>query len=226
MQDTGNEIFWAGHNNTSSMRVFSLAEGSGTYFWRDVSISSWPNNALSSITPDGQNWVAGAGGFPGNDIIGSTRVDNQLWFAWTASSNNNFQQPHVEIAVLDRNNSFNVLQRLQIWNNSYGFAYPSLATNACTREVGLSLEYGGPADFENHVVGFWGDFVVYVMTGSNVGTTRFGDYVTIRQQPRTATNRGNLFNAFGYGLVNPAPPRGASTDAHYELFGRPGDQCR
>jgi hypothetical protein len=226
MQDTGNEIFWAGHNNTSSMRVFSLAEGSGTYFWRDVAISSWPNSALSSITPDGQNWVAGSGGFPGNAIIGSTRVGNQLWFAWTAGNNNNFQQPHVEIAVLDRNNSFNVLQRLQIWNNSYGFAYPSLATNACTAEVGLSLEYGGPRDFENHVVGFWGDFVVYVMTGSNIGTTRFGDYVTIRQQPRTATNRGNLFNAFGYGLVNPAPPGGAATDAHYVLFGRPGDQCR
>jgi hypothetical protein len=222
-QDTGNEIFWAGHNTTSNMRVFSLAEGSGFYFWSDVSISSWPSGALSSITPDGVNWVAGSGGFPGNDIIGSTRVGNQLWFAWTAAGNGQFRQPHVEIAVLDRAAGYSVLQRVQIWNNAYGFAYPALATNACTHEVGLSLEYGGPSDFENHVVGLWGDFVVYVMTGSNVGTPRFGDYVTIRQQPRTPADRGNLFNAFGYGLkAGAATP----TDAHYVLFGRPGDQCR
>jgi len=222
MQDTGNEIFWAGHNSTSNMRVFSLAEGSGFYFWSDVSISSWPSGALSSITPDGRNWVAGSSGFPGNAIIGSTRVGNQLWFAWTAAGNGQFRQPHVEIAVLDRASGYGVLSRVQIWNDAYGFAYPALATNACTHEVGLSLEYGGPSDFENHVVGLWGDFVVYVMTGSTVGTTRFGDYVTIRQQPPTPMDRGNLFNAFGYGLVGGAA---TPTDAHYVLFGRPGDQC-
>lgn len=225
MQDTGDEIFWAGHNTSSSMRVFSLAEGSGTYFWRDVAISSWPNNALSSITPDGRNWVAGSGGFPGNAILGSTRVGRELWFAWTAGTNTRFQQPHVELAVLDRDNDFNVLQRLQIWNNSYGFAYPSLATNACTREVGLSLEYGGPSDFQNHVVGFWGDFVLYATTDSNVGTTRFGDYVTIRPRPATRRHPGNLFDAFGYGLDAPPPPAtGTRTDVHHVVFGRPS--CR
>ena len=35
-QDTGNEIFWAGHNNTSNIRIFSLMEGSNTYFWQDA----------------------------------------------------------------------------------------------------------------------------------------------------------------------------------------------
>lgn len=225
MQDTGDEIFWAGHNTTSSMRVFSLAEGSGTYFWRDVATASWPNNALSSLTPDGRNWVAGSGGFPGNAILGSTRVGNELWFAWTAGTNDRFQQPHIELAVLDRSAGFSVLQRSQIWNNSYGFAYPALATNACTREVGLSLGYGGPSDFQNHVVGFWGDFVLYVTTHSNVGTTRYGDYVTIRQRPRTRRHPGNLFDAFGYGLEAPPPPAtGAQADVHHVVFGRPA--CR
>jgi hypothetical protein len=225
MQDTGNEVFWAGHNTSSSMRVFSLAEGSGTYFWRDVEITSWPNSALSSLTPDGLNWVAGSGGFPGNAILGSTRVDNQLWFAWTAGTNAAFRQPHVELAVLDRSNDFQVLQRLQIWNSSYGFAYPSMATSACTGEVGLSLEYGGPRDFQNHVVGFWGDFVLYVTTDSNVGTARFGDYVTIRQRPATRRHPGNRFDAFGYGLdARPLPATGIRTDVHHVVFGRPS--CR
>lgn len=224
-QDTGDEIFWAGHNTTSSLRVFSLAEGSGTYFWRDVAIASWPNTALSSITPDGQNWVAGSAGFPGNSILGSTRVGDALWFAWTAGANARFEQPHVELAVLDRSENFRVLQRMQIWNNRYAFAYPALATNACTREVGLSLAVGGPSAFPNHVVGFWGDFVLYVTTAGDVGTTRFGDYVTIRQRPRTRHHPGNLFDAFGYGLLAPPPPATVPrADVHHVVFGRPS--CR
>jgi hypothetical protein len=227
MQNTLDEIFWAGHNSNSQMRVFSLQEGSNTYFWRDVGVFTWANNALSSTTPDGQNWLAGSGGFPGNAVIGSTRVGNQLWFAWNAGTDRNFQQPHVEMVTLDRNNNFNRLQQVQIWNNDYAFAYPSLATNACTGEVGLSFEYGGNGNYENHVVGFWGDFVAYITTGSDVGTTRFGDYVTIRQTPRTREDPGNLFNAYGYGLNRVAPPgAGTRTDVHYVVFGRPAAQCR
>lgn len=227
MQDTLDEIFWAGHNSNSQMRVFSLAEGSGTYFWRDVNISTWANNALSSTTPDNQNWLSQCGGgFPGNAVIGSTRVSNQLWFAWSAGTDSNFQQPHVEMVTLDRNNNFSKIQQVQIWNNSYAFGYPALATNVCTGEVGLSLEYGGNGNFENHVVGFWGDFIVYITTASNVGTCRFGDYVSIRQAPFTAANPGNRFTAFGYGLNSVPPPGiGIQTDIRYVLFGRPSSSC-
>ena len=126
-----------------------------------------------------------------------------------------------------RSNNFHKLQQVQIWNDDYAFAYPALATNACTQEVGLSFEYGGPNNYEDHVVGFWGDFVAYRTTGSNVGTCRFGDYVTIRQASRTHENPGNLFDAFGYGLKKVPPPgAGTDTDIHYVVFGRPAAQCR
>jgi hypothetical protein len=226
VQNTADEIFWAGHNNNRNIRVFSLAENSNSYFWRDIGISSWANNALSSTTPDGQNWLTGSGGFPGNAIIGGTRSGNQVWFAWNAGTDNNFQQPHIEMVTLNRSNNFSVIQQVQIWNNSYAFAYPAMATNACTGEVGLSFEYGGNGNYEDHVVGFWGDFVAYITTGSNVGTTRFGDYVTIRQTPATQDNPGNLFSAFGYGLNSvPLPGAGIRTDIHYVLFGRPASSC-
>jgi hypothetical protein len=235
MQDTGDEVFWAGHNNNSQMRVFSLAENSNRYFWRDVNISSWANNSpiTTSLTPDNRNWVNflfnpttqnPGGGFPANAVLGATRSGNQLWLAWSAGTNNFFQQPHVQMVTLDRANNFRVIQQVQIWNNSYGFAYPCLATDACSGEVGLSLEYGGNGNYENHVVGFWGDFVVYITTGSNVGTTRYGDYVTLRQHPPTAANPGNLFSAYGYGL-NSAPGGGTMVDVHYVLFGRPASVC-
>lgn len=226
VQNTLDEIFWAGHNTNSQMRVFSLAEGSNTYFWRDIGTSSWARVALSSTTPDGQNWLGGSNGFPGTSIIGGTRSGNQIWFAWNAGTDTNFQQPHVEMVTLDRANNFSRIQQVQIWNNSYAFAYPALTTNFCTGEIGLSLEWGGGGNYENHVVGLWGDFVVYITTASNVGTTRFGDYVTIRQEPFTEANPGNLFNAFGYGLRSAtAPATGTLTDIRHVVFGRPASSC-
>jgi hypothetical protein len=232
-QDTGDEIFWAGHNGNNKLRVFSLAEGSNTYFWRDIGISSWANNAPTSTTPDGVDWLAknfnGPGGnsFPRNGVIGATRSGNQLWFAWSAGTDSNFKQPHIEMVTLDRGNNFSKMQQVQIWNNDYAFAYPALATNACTGEVGLSFEFGGNGNYENHVVGFWGDFIAYITTGSNSGTDRFGDYVTIRQAPVTESNPGNLFTAFGFG-VNAVPPPGSGkqSDVRYVLFGRPASSCQ
>ncbi len=243
MQDTLNEIFWAGHNDNGfcalglpfglsvcGLRVFSLMEGSNTYFWQDIGIGSWPKTGLSSTTPDGQDWLTKLRDFPGNALLGATRAGNQLWFAWSAGTNGSFQQPHVEMVALniDNNNppNISVNQQVQIWNNSYAFAYPALATNACTSEVGLSLEYGGNGNFENHVVGFWGDFLVFTTATSNVGATRFGDYVTIRQQPASPDNPGNLFDALGYGLNSvPAPGSGTTTDLRYVVFGRSASAC-
>jgi hypothetical protein len=233
MQDTGNEAFWAGHNSTSQMRIFSLAEGSTTYFWRDVNIGSWSNTGLSSTSPDGIDFLTKLRNFPDNAVIGATRApgpsstsnelfSDGLWFAWSAGTDSNFAQPHIEMVTLDRSNNFAVAQQVQIWNSTYAYVYPALATNACTSEVGFSIEGGGDGNYENHLVGFWGDFVAYITTNSNIGTTRFGDYVTIRQDP-TPELHGAFFDAFGYGLDKPsAGQTGTQTDVRYVQFGRAG----
>lgn len=222
-QDTGNEVFWAGHNSTSQMRIFSLAEGSDTYYWRSRNIGSWSNTGLVSTTPDGKDWMTKLRDFPGNAVLGATRAplgdkSNGLWFAWSAGTDSNFPRPHVEMVTFDRSDNFKLLQQVQIWNSSYAFAYPALATNRCTGEVGFSLEGGGVGNYENNLVGFWGDFLAYITTASNVGTTRFGDYVTIRQDP--GPNYG-AFDALGYGLnTPPAGQSGTRTDVRYIVFGR------
>ena len=90
VQNTRDEIFWAGHNSNSEIRVFSLAENLNSYFWRDVGIFIWARAALSSTTPDGQNWLAGSGGFPGTAIIGGTRSGNRIWFALERSDGQQF----------------------------------------------------------------------------------------------------------------------------------------
>ena len=232
-QNTGDEIFWAGHNGNSTLTVYSLKEGSNTYFWRDTGISSWANNAPTSTTPDGLDWLAknfnGPGGnsFPYNGIIGAARSGNELWFGWSAGTDKNFKQAHIEIVTLDRSNNFSKTQQVQVWNNSYAFAYPAFSSNGCTGELGMSFEYGGNGNYENHVVGFWGDFVAYITTNSNAGTDRFGDYVSIRRAPITRSDPGNLFTAFGFGLNKQTPPKtGKTTDVRYVLFGRPNCKSR
>lgn len=231
-QNTGDEIFWAGHNGNSTLTVYSLKEGSNTYFWRDTGISSWANNAPTSTTPDGLDWLAknfnGPGGntFPRNGIIGAARSGNQLWFGWSAGTDKNFKQAHIEIITLDRSNNFSKIRQVQVWNNSYAFAYPAFSSNACTGELGMSFEYGGNGNYENHVVGFWGDFVAYITSNSDKGTDRFGDYVSIRRAPPSLKDPGNLFTAFGWGLNKQTPPpNGRKTDVRYVLFGRPASSC-
>jgi hypothetical protein len=233
MQNTGDEVFWAGHKDNSTLRVFSLPENSSTYSWRDITVSTWANNTPITVnTPDTQNWLNfmfnpttqnPSGGFPANAVLGATRVGNQLWFGWSAGTDSNFAQPHIEMVSLDRNNNFAVLQQVQVWNPNYAFAYPALSTNICTKEIGMSFEYGGGGNYENHVVGFWGDFVAYQTTESASGSTRFGDYVTIRQSEATQANAGNLFDAFGYGINVESGV--VVTDVHYVQFGRPSASC-
>lgn len=225
-QNTQDEIFWGGHNSNSNMRIFSWQEGSNTYFWRDIGVGSWPNNSanMTSISPDGQDWLTKLRQDDGTFfLIGATRVftgfrgkaqQNQIWFTWTAPSGNQFPQPHVQWVAFDRDNNFNLITQQQIWNSNYAFAYPALSSNS-NGEVGLSLEYGGGGNYENHVVGFWGDFVVYITTSSNTGVSRYGDYVTIR---RSSSNPAR-FDAFGYGMLTSGG--GAQSDTHYVVFGRP-----
>lgn len=219
-QNAEDEIFWAGHNSNSNMRIFSWQEASNTYFWRDVGIGSWPNNNtnMTSTAPDGQDWLTKLRGFPNNAVLGSTRVRtsagkqiNQIWFAWSAPSGNSFKQPHVQWVALNRANNFSLVTQKQIWNSGYAFTYPAIASNS-NGEVGLSLEYGGGGNYENHVAGFWGDFIVYTTTSSNKGFTRFGDYVSIRQD----ASHPDRFDVFGYG-IRATPTR---SDTHYVVFGR------
>lgn len=212
-QDTGDTIFWAGHNQNNALRVFNWVEGSNTYFWRDINIASYANNGLSAPNPDGTDPFLF--GFPGTSIIGATRSGNQVWFAWTAGTDNNFPQDHIEMVTLDNSNNFNVLQQVQIWNSGFAFGYPALATNRCTGEIGLSLMTGGGGNYANHAVGFWGDFLVYLTTNSTAGANRWGDYYSIRQ-----LGFAN-FSALGYGLSSPNGNQ--QTDTRYVEFGRSCD---
>lgn len=232
-QDTLDAAFWAGHKDTSHLRVFSWKETDDSYSWQDVPNPTYNKTGYSSKTPDGRDWLAW--GFPGDAVIGSTRVlgpkvvtgnapppeTYDLWFAWTAGPINKLPQPYIALVEVDQN--LNFVASGAIWG-SLAYAYPALATNLCTQEVGVSLAAGGNGYYQHHEVGFLDDSVLYATTvNSNVGADRWGDYVTIRQAPLTKLNPGNLFLAFGFGIgTSPRPqlPTGIATSVRYVVFGR------
>jgi hypothetical protein len=217
-QNTGDEVYWAGHNKNSQMRVFSMKEGSGQYFQRDIDINSWPNGTISSFAKDGStDWLQFLGtNFPGNAILGVTRRGNdEVWFAWTASAGSGFPRAHVQVVEINITN-YTVISQWQIWNNDFAFAYPSLCTNS-KNEVGISLAWGGNQNWGNNAVGILGDFIVWYPELSDTAITRWGDYDSVRRN----TPNSMMFDASGYAVFKQTPPAsGIRFDPYYIQFGR------
>lgn len=227
-QNTGDEVFWAGAGkpkDNGTLQVFSWAENSTSYFWRDVGLNyNWPNGTISSIAQDGTtDWLNKLDNFPKFGVTGATRHGNEVWFAWTASSGDgghggfSFPNPHVQVVKIDVKNSYKLLDHFPIWNNDHAFAYPCLATND-RGEVGVSLGWGGAKKFyANSAVGILGDFVVWYPELSDTATTRWGDYVTVRQ----ASPQTGMFAGFGYAILKDSTKTaGYRFDPFYILFGR------
>ena len=199
-QNTGDEVFWAGHVDNSTLRVFSWREDSTTYFWRSVDVANWPNGTRTSLGPNGNNWFAKV--FPNNAVIGATRQNDLIWLAWMASAGDggnggfNFPHPHVQVAKV-RIGTYELVEQMTIWNPDFAFGYPCFATNS-EGEVGVALGWGGGGSLHaNSAVGFMGDYVVWYRNGSTWTHTRWGDYVAVR---RSAPD-GRVFAGFGYVIV-------------------------
>jgi hypothetical protein len=232
-QAASGTMYWAGHSDNSTLRVFSWPEDSNQYSVRSVAVNTWPNCNYSSLTADGTtDWLSFQfNTFPGNAVLGSTFVPSGtsagVWFGWVAGRGvvntttgacgpNVFPQPHVQLARIDPQ-TFQLLEQPQIWNGNYAFSYPALTTNA-DNEVGISLLWGGNGMFDvTHAVGIWGDFEVWNSGASQGSTNRNGDYVAVR--PHAAAP--SFYAGFGYNRVNNTPPAtGLRVDPRYVLFGR------
>jgi hypothetical protein len=240
----GDENFWAAHVNNSTLRIYQSKGGDPNYSWRERNINNWPmttDNNIVSAAPDWADWLS-----EDHRIIGATRLNNQLWFAWTASSGDGggggfkFPHPHIQIAKFDLGQDFKLVEPpMQIWNPDHAFAYPCLITNS-DNEVGISLAWGGGGKFfGSHAVGILGDFVVWYgiastetslrqqqddagnnltnPDGSPMLFSRWGDYVHVRlAQPDT-----RYFSAFGYAVVDdPSATPAEKMQYLYVEFGR------
>jgi hypothetical protein len=207
-QNPGNEIFWVGHPTHSLLRIFSLKEGSNTYYWRDVPIQTYPFGDFTSLSPDGTDWLASL--FSGGQA--GTRVGDDLWFEWMGGRGGGFPQPQIQLVHI-RHADFSVIQQTQIWSAKQAFGFASFTTNDLGL-VGVSLAYGGGGTYGSPAVGILGQGLLYPTCISSKNLGRFGDYFTVRQ----AFPNSSLFSAMGY-CVN----QNSQYDPRYILFGRSGD---
>ncbi|NUR05725.1 MAG: hypothetical protein HOQ45_01785 [Nocardioidaceae bacterium] len=237
---SGDDSYFAGHINNSTMRIFHSRGGDPNYDWRDRNLANWPmttDNDIVSAAPDWKDWVS-----EDHRIIGATRRRNELWFAWSASTGDGggggfkFPHAHVQIAKFDLTQDYKLLEQTQVWNPDHAYCYPSLTTNA-DDEVGISLAWGGGGKYYgSHAVGILGDFVVWYGEASDEtslrqaqdddgnlltnpdGTplmySRWGDYVHVR----LAHPDRRFFSAFGYAVHK--DPAGERMQFLYVEFGR------
>lgn len=208
---------FAGHVNTSTLRVFTWDEGSSQVTARDVAVARWAGgNGYLSRTPDGGNWLARAD----PRLTGATRRGSEVWFAWGSNRGGANARPHpfVQIARL-RTSNFKVIDNINIWDPKSATCYAALATNSAS-EVGVSYMVGGGTRFPSHVVG--------ILTGTRKdaivaeGTrapddAQWGDYLTVRRH----FPKQRLFSASGFTLQGDDGAQDATP--RYVLFGRAGE---
>jgi hypothetical protein len=211
IQNPLDEIFWAGPNTNSGMRVFSWKEGSNAYFWRDIPVNSYSKNYYGTTSPDKTDWLANffyTG--PGGTRVVSLSGTDEIWLAWTAGHGGDFPNTHIELARI-RHSDFSVLDQTQIWNADVAFGFAALTTNS-SNAIGISLAFGGGKYFGSPAVGVLGDGVLYTPCLSNANAGRYGDYSTVR----AAFPNSSLYSAVGYCFIG-------KFDPHYLLFGRSAD---
>lgn len=216
-QHGGDRAMWAGHVDTAKVNVFALPDASTSYSSREVAIGNWPRKTYSSKGPTGTDWLDAP--WADDEISGTTRRDDELWLAWTATAGKSagggfdFPNAHVRVVAIDIN-TWKTVQELQVWNNDYAFGYPFLDSNSAG-EVGIIVGWGGKNNHANTAEGILGDFVVWFHNASDVTPDRFGDYITIR---RSGVD-GRQFAAFGYFAQTDATrPSGYLFNPYYSVI--------
>jgi len=244
-QHTANTVFWAGHLNDSTIRVFSWSEGfAAPDPPQDVQIWSGPKNegkneGISAIDPDGVDWLqyyrCGQNLLKGGEtnscgvntpaftpITGATRIKfpltDELVLAWTGGvySSSLGGFTRPHVEMV----VLNVNNNLQVLEgHALGFNDGAVALPAVLAndlgEIGISLEGQVDGQYQQHFVGILGT-QFYQSTHSDISSNRYGDFVTIRPS-------GCAFDAFGYGQYFAAGPELVFVDIHRVNFN--SDQC-
>ena len=176
-QNGSNGVYWAGHEDNSTLKVYSMMDADGFYSWREVPINSWPNGTMSSIAADGSDWLSDA--FWKTYVRAAAVSGGSAWFAWNAAAGDGFPQPHVQIARINTS-TFTLESQVQIWNPDFAFAYPYFEMNA-EGQLGMIVAFGGGPFDSSSGVGVWGDFVIYYPRLSSASRTNYGHYHTSRR---------------------------------------------
>lgn len=221
-QNCGTTAFFAAHENTSTLRVFSWRENKAKPSSKLVPVSRWiGGNGYHSRTPDDRRWLDRAD----SRLTGATLTGGELWFAWGVNTGSNQRpKPFIQIARL-KNTDLSVVENINIFDPESATCYAALATNS-EDEVGISYFIGGGTRFPTLMAG--------ILTGSRRdsevaaggraplprpdGQHHWGDYLAIRP----AFPNAKLFATTGYVMKGAGSGDGSNRDCtpHFAIFGR------
>jgi hypothetical protein len=225
-QNCGPTAFFAAHENTSTLKVFSWDEGKSVPVGKSVGVARWiGGNGYVSRTPDGRRWLDRAD----PRITGATMANNEVWFAWSVDRGSNHRaNAFIQIARIDAP-TLTLLDNINVFDSNNATCYGALSSNS-NGEVGISYMAGGKTMAPSHVVGILGiaprarkDIVVAKgdrgPVDPDTGKGEWGDYLACRR----AYPDEKLFVATGFTMNGPGD--GSNTDAtpHFVLFGRAAD---
>jgi hypothetical protein len=225
-QNCGTTAFFAAHENTSTLKVFSWDEGQKDPVAHSVGVARWiGGNGYISRTPDGRRWLDRAD----PRITGATMVNSELWFAWSVDRNSNHRpNPFIQIARIDAAN-LTLIDNINLFDATNATCYGALSTNA-SGEVGVSYMIGGKTLAPSHVVGILGvaphtrkDLVVAKgdrgPLDPDTGKGEWGDYLTCRRVYPTET----LFAATGFTMKGTGNDTNRDATPRFVVFGRAAD---
>jgi hypothetical protein len=187
VRGAGSTMYFASHNSTSQVRIFSWPEAGGVTF-NDVNVPTWNAGQYSAPGPDGKNWLTRCD----PRITGAWLAGNVIGLAWSANSRG--QRPFPYVAAVDVSVAqMQVVAVRDIWNDKFAFAYPNGATNDAGI-VGITLFFGGGRFNPSHLVGTLNSASnTWSLTTTQLGTNgpsdgKWGDYLTCRRSVADGQN--------------------------------------
>ncbi len=201
------------------MRIFTWADSSTGYSYRDRTISTWYGGRTPSPGPDKRDWLARTD----SRIQGGFQTSSEIGWMWTSNRGGSYQRMNTRIVKFDL--SYNKTWEKAIWNNSYAWAYASVSPSsvgaiAGSIMVGGSNLYPGTVGWiidDLNCNGFDNAWVAQGNSGPTSG--RGGDYlwsqyingnkwmVTGMAQRGGASNSQNIPRNADIGRVSTAFPR-------------------
>lgn len=223
-QNCADVAYFAAHQDTSTLAVFSWKEGQAAPTQKSVAVARWlGGDGYFSRTADGRRWLDRAD----PRITGATMTKKELWFAWTVDRNSNHRpRPFIQIARLDAK-TLTLIDNVNVFNSTSATAYPALATNE-NDEVGISYMVGGGPLNPSHAVGILTgtrrDLIVSngdrgPLSDDNTGKGEWGDYLTLRR----AFPNQKLFAATGFTMKGPGDSSNRDCTPRFVVFGRSSD---
>ncbi|MBI2883198.1 MAG: hypothetical protein HYY11_04730 [Candidatus Methylomirabilis oxyfera] len=221
-------MYLASHNSTTSLRIFSLADGSATLSSFDRAIPVWtstPRGSATCTTPDGNNPCARLDHRINSGWYTRSASGGEIGFLWTVREGSGFPFPYVNSARF-RESGLTYLNRPFIWNSSFAWFYAGVGVND-RGHVGIGSFTSGGGTYPRWWVGIdddynvapppWAMSTVYNSTDAPDADV-WGDYLRVRPFHPSMLN----FIGSGYRVTC-----GASSGCAWPsgvVFGRERDQ--